>query len=77
MAVISELEKVLPGAEAALLWVGALTTASLTLWILYRLLSGFRIWVLGNGDLLSPKLGKWAGEFNPFIHSGGALQFSS
>ncbi|XP_017554949.1 very-long-chain 3-oxoacyl-CoA reductase-A [Pygocentrus nattereri] len=60
MEVISELKKVLPGAEAALLWVGALTTASLTLWILYRLLSGFRIWVLGNGDLLSPKLGKWA-----------------
>ncbi|TNN29428.1 Very-long-chain 3-oxoacyl-CoA reductase-A [Liparis tanakae] len=26
-----------------------------------RLLSGFRIWVLGNGQLLSPKLGKWAG----------------
>uniref|UniRef100_A0A8B9M0B8 3-ketoacyl-CoA reductase n=1 Tax=Astyanax mexicanus TaxID=7994 RepID=A0A8B9M0B8_ASTMX len=45
---------------SVLLWVGALTTASLALWILYRLLSGFRIWVMGNGDLLSPKLGKWA-----------------
>ena len=74
MEVFNELEKVLHRGETALLWVGALTTASLTLWMLYRLLSGFRIWVLGNGDLLSPKLGKWAGEFNPFIHSGGALQ---
>lgn len=60
MEVFSELEKMLHGAESVLLWVGALTTASLALWILYRLLSGFRIWVMGNGDLLSPKLGKWA-----------------
>uniref|UniRef100_A0A672J1T7 3-ketoacyl-CoA reductase n=1 Tax=Salarias fasciatus TaxID=181472 RepID=A0A672J1T7_SALFA len=47
-------------AETPLFWVGALTVASLALWLLYRLLSGFRIWVLGNGQLLSPKLGKWA-----------------
>ncbi|KTG03512.1 hypothetical protein cypCar_00013420 [Cyprinus carpio] len=47
-------------AERALFWVGALTTASLALWLLYMIISGFRIWVLGNGDLLSPKLGKWA-----------------
>ncbi|KAA0724357.1 Very-long-chain 3-oxoacyl-CoA reductase-A [Triplophysa tibetana] len=46
--------------ERALFWVGALTTASLTLWLLYKILTGFRIWVIGNGDLLSPKLGKWA-----------------
>uniref|UniRef100_A0A8C5FUG9 3-ketoacyl-CoA reductase n=1 Tax=Gadus morhua TaxID=8049 RepID=A0A8C5FUG9_GADMO len=43
-----------------LMWVGAFTVASLALWLLYRLLSGIRIWVLGNGGLLSPKLGKWA-----------------
>uniref|UniRef100_A0A668A3R5 3-ketoacyl-CoA reductase n=1 Tax=Myripristis murdjan TaxID=586833 RepID=A0A668A3R5_9TELE len=47
-------------AETPLFWVGASTVASLALWLLYRLLSGFRIWVLGNGQLLSPKLGKWA-----------------
>ncbi|RXN17233.1 apoptosis inhibitor 5 [Labeo rohita] len=47
-------------AERALFWVGALTTASLALWLLYKIITGFRIWVLGNGDLLSPKLGKWA-----------------
>uniref|UniRef100_A0A3Q3N2V3 3-ketoacyl-CoA reductase n=1 Tax=Mastacembelus armatus TaxID=205130 RepID=A0A3Q3N2V3_9TELE len=47
-------------AETPLFWVGAFTVASLSLWLLYRLLSGFRIWVLGNGQLLSPKLGKWA-----------------
>ncbi|KAM6973463.1 very-long-chain 3-oxoacyl-CoA reductase-A [Aplochiton taeniatus] len=47
-------------AETPLFWVGAFTVATLSLWLLYRLLSGFRIWVLGNGQLLSPKLGKWA-----------------
>lgn len=56
-------EETLRRAEAPLFWVGAFTVASLALWLLYRLLSGFRIWVLGNGQLLSPKLGKWAGEF--------------
>ncbi|KAM3869820.1 very-long-chain 3-oxoacyl-CoA reductase-A [Diretmus argenteus] len=50
----------LRGAEAPLFWVGASTVACVALWLLYRLLSGFRIWVLGNGQLLSPKLGKWA-----------------
>uniref|UniRef100_A0A672IZ57 3-ketoacyl-CoA reductase n=1 Tax=Salarias fasciatus TaxID=181472 RepID=A0A672IZ57_SALFA len=53
-------EEVIRRAETPLFWVGALTVASLALWLLYRLLSGFRIWVLGNGQLLSPKLGKWA-----------------
>uniref|UniRef100_A0A8P4GB27 3-ketoacyl-CoA reductase n=1 Tax=Dicentrarchus labrax TaxID=13489 RepID=A0A8P4GB27_DICLA len=53
-------EETLRRAETPLFWVGALTVASLALWLLYRLLSGFRIWVLGNGQLLSPKLGKWA-----------------
>uniref|UniRef100_A0A3B4T3S3 3-ketoacyl-CoA reductase n=1 Tax=Seriola dumerili TaxID=41447 RepID=A0A3B4T3S3_SERDU len=53
-------EEMLRRAETPLFWVGALTVASLALWLLYRLLSGFRIWVLGNGQLLSPKLGKWA-----------------
>ncbi|KAF0040524.1 hypothetical protein F2P81_006422 [Scophthalmus maximus] len=55
-------EEMLRRAEAPLFWVGAFTVASLALWMLYRLLSGFRIWVLGNGQLLSPKLGKWAEE---------------
>lgn len=55
-------EEMFRWAETPLFWVGALTVASLALWLLYRLLSGFRIWVLGNGQLLSPKLGKWAGE---------------
>lgn len=55
-------EETLRRAEAPLFWVGAFTVASLALWLLYRLLSGFRIWVLGNGKLLSPKLGRWAGE---------------
>uniref|UniRef100_A0A4W5LRD9 3-ketoacyl-CoA reductase n=1 Tax=Hucho hucho TaxID=62062 RepID=A0A4W5LRD9_9TELE len=48
--------------ETPLFWVGTFTVASLSLWVLHRLLQGFRIWVLGNGQLLSPKLGKWAGE---------------
>ncbi|XP_063327274.1 very-long-chain 3-oxoacyl-CoA reductase-B [Pelmatolapia mariae] len=47
--------------EAPLFWLGALTAAWLSLCTVYRLLSGFRVWVLGNGRLLSPaKLGKWA-----------------
>ncbi|XP_040019034.2 very-long-chain 3-oxoacyl-CoA reductase-A isoform X1 [Gasterosteus aculeatus] len=53
-------EETLRRAEAPLFWVGAFTVASLALWLLYRVLSGFRIWVLGNGQLLSPRLGKWA-----------------
>ncbi|KAF3706212.1 Very-long-chain 3-oxoacyl-CoA reductase-A [Channa argus] len=53
-------------AETPLFWVGAFTVASLALWLLYRMLSGFRIWVLGNGQLLSPKLGKWAAQFRFF-----------
>ncbi|XP_062857357.1 very-long-chain 3-oxoacyl-CoA reductase-A [Trichomycterus rosablanca] len=52
--------EMLQRAETPLYWVGAITTASLVLWLLYHILTGFRIWVLGNGDLLSPKLGKWA-----------------
>ncbi|KAK6309339.1 hypothetical protein J4Q44_G00208020 [Coregonus suidteri] len=47
-------------AETPLFWVGTFTVASLSLWVLHRLLQGFRIWVLGNGQLLSPKLGRWA-----------------
>ncbi|MED6279974.1 hypothetical protein CHARACLAT_006167 [Characodon lateralis] len=47
-------------AETPLLWVGAFTVACLTLWLLYRLLTGFRIWILGNGQLLTPRLGRWA-----------------
>lgn len=53
-------EDMLPVAEMPLFWVGAFTVASLSLWVLHRLLQGFRIWVWGNGQLLSPKLGKWA-----------------
>uniref|UniRef100_A0A672LK06 3-ketoacyl-CoA reductase n=2 Tax=Sinocyclocheilus grahami TaxID=75366 RepID=A0A672LK06_SINGR len=55
--------------ERALFWVGALITASLALWLLYKIITGFRIWVLGNGDLLSPKLGKWAVEVQAFFRS--------
>lgn len=55
-------EEMIRRAETPLFWVGAFTVAFLTLWLLYRLLTGFRIWVLGNGELLSPTLGKWAGE---------------
>ncbi|CAL1594835.1 unnamed protein product [Knipowitschia caucasica] len=46
--------------HAPLLCVGACTVGGLVLWLLWRLLSGFRIWVLGNGRLLSPELGRWA-----------------
>lgn len=57
-----KLDDMLHMTETPLFWVGTFTVASLSLWVLHRLLQGFRIWVLGNGQLLSPKLGKWAGE---------------
>ncbi|RVE71366.1 hypothetical protein OJAV_G00050950 [Oryzias javanicus] len=53
-------EEMIRRAEPLFFWVGAVTLALLALWLLYRLVTGFRIWVLGNGRLLSPKLGKWA-----------------
>ncbi|XP_004069451.1 very-long-chain 3-oxoacyl-CoA reductase-A [Oryzias latipes] len=53
-------EEMIRRAEPLFFWVGAFTLAFFALWLLYRLVTGFRIWVLGNGTLLSPKLGKWA-----------------
>ncbi|XP_072291779.1 very-long-chain 3-oxoacyl-CoA reductase-A [Eucyclogobius newberryi] len=47
-------------AHEPLFWVGACTVTCVLLWVLYRVLSGIRIWVLGNGNLLTPRLGKWA-----------------
>ncbi|KAG7272377.1 hypothetical protein CRUP_000368 [Coryphaenoides rupestris] len=47
--------------ETPLLCLGALTAAWLCLCSVRRLLSGFRVWVLGNGRTVSPaKLGQWA-----------------
>lgn len=56
------LADLLHSAETPFYWVGALVTSLLSLWLLYKLITAIRIWVIGNGDLLSPKLGKWAGE---------------
>lgn len=56
-------EGVLRAAEVPLFWLGALTAAWVSVCLVYWLLSGFKVWVLGNGRFLSPnKLGKWAGE---------------
>uniref|UniRef100_A0A3B5MBC6 Hydroxysteroid (17-beta) dehydrogenase 12b n=1 Tax=Xiphophorus couchianus TaxID=32473 RepID=A0A3B5MBC6_9TELE len=53
-------EAMLKAVEAPLFWLGVLTAAWLSVCSVYRLLSGFRVWVLGNGRLISPnKLGKW------------------
>ncbi|XP_034040587.1 very-long-chain 3-oxoacyl-CoA reductase-B [Thalassophryne amazonica] len=47
--------------QTPLLWLGAATAAWLSLSFVCRLLVGFRLWVLGNGRLVSPgQLGKWA-----------------
>ncbi|XP_057705971.1 very-long-chain 3-oxoacyl-CoA reductase-B [Corythoichthys intestinalis] len=52
---------VLPALEKPLYWLGAVTAAWLSVCTVYRLLAGFKVWVLGNGLLVSPaKLGKWA-----------------
>uniref|UniRef100_A0A8C9ZEL0 Hydroxysteroid (17-beta) dehydrogenase 12b n=1 Tax=Sander lucioperca TaxID=283035 RepID=A0A8C9ZEL0_SANLU len=54
-------EAVLRAVETPLLWLGAVTAAWLAVCSVCRLLSGIRVWVLGNGRLVSPtKLGKWA-----------------
>ncbi|KAG7473852.1 hypothetical protein MATL_G00100060 [Megalops atlanticus] len=55
-----DMEALLRAVEAPLYWVGAFTAAWVSVWLMYRLLSGLRIWVLGNGQLISTKLGKWA-----------------
>ncbi|XP_037553619.1 very-long-chain 3-oxoacyl-CoA reductase-B [Nematolebias whitei] len=54
-------EAVLRAGEASLFWLGAVTAACLSVCFVLRLLSGFRVWVLGNGRLVAPdNLGKWA-----------------
>lgn len=56
-------ELVLRKVETPLFWIGALTVAWALGRLVYRLVSATRVWVLGNGRLVSPaKLGKWAGE---------------
>ena len=56
-------EVALRAAETPLFWLGALTATWASVCLVYRLLSGIKVWVLGNGRLVSPsKLGKWAGE---------------
>ncbi|KAM9408518.1 very-long-chain 3-oxoacyl-CoA reductase-B isoform 1-T1 [Pholidichthys leucotaenia] len=57
----SSRDAVFRAVETPLLWLGVITAAWLSLRTVYRLLSGIRVWVLGNGRLVSPtRLGKWA-----------------
>ncbi|XP_006642505.1 very-long-chain 3-oxoacyl-CoA reductase-A [Lepisosteus oculatus] len=56
----SSLEAFLRLSEAPLYWVGALTAAWVSLRLACRLLAGFRVWVVGNGQQVGPRLGKWA-----------------
>lgn len=45
----------------ALYWIGAVTVAWLSVSTLCCLLSGIRVWIVGNGNLMrATKLGKWA-----------------
>uniref|UniRef100_A0A672G2E0 Very-long-chain 3-oxoacyl-CoA reductase-B-like n=1 Tax=Salarias fasciatus TaxID=181472 RepID=A0A672G2E0_SALFA len=54
-------DSVFRAVEAPLFWLGAATAAWLSVCSVCRLLTGFRVWVLGNGRLVAPsKLGKWA-----------------
>lgn len=55
------MEPALKAVEAPLFWLGAVTAAWLSVCSVYRLLSGLRVWLLGNGRLVSPsRLGQWA-----------------
>lgn len=59
----SSVAAALRAVETPLFWLGALTASWLSVCAVYRLLTGIRVWVLGNGRLVSPTtLGKWAGE---------------
>uniref|UniRef100_A0A8C1G197 Hydroxysteroid (17-beta) dehydrogenase 12b n=1 Tax=Cyprinus carpio TaxID=7962 RepID=A0A8C1G197_CYPCA len=45
----------------ALYWIGAVTVAWVSVSALCCLLSGIRVWIVGNGNLMqATKLGKWA-----------------
>uniref|UniRef100_A0A665TL06 Very-long-chain 3-oxoacyl-CoA reductase-B-like n=1 Tax=Echeneis naucrates TaxID=173247 RepID=A0A665TL06_ECHNA len=58
---LSSGEAVFRALEAPLFWLGALTAAWLSVRSVFRLLAGIRVWVVGNGRLVSPAtLGKWA-----------------
>ncbi|XP_030621489.1 very-long-chain 3-oxoacyl-CoA reductase-B isoform X2 [Chanos chanos] len=47
--------------QELLYWIGALTVAWLSVCTLRHLLIGLRVWILGNGNLITAsKLGKWA-----------------
>ncbi|XP_062404625.1 very-long-chain 3-oxoacyl-CoA reductase-B [Sardina pilchardus] len=55
------MESILELVKPPLFWLGALTAAWFSVCSVYRLLNGLKIWILGNGRLVSPaKLGKWA-----------------
>lgn len=63
----SAVEVVIGKLETPLFWLGALTAALASVRLVCWVLSGIKVWVLGNGRLMSPtKLGKWAGE-KPFV----------
>ncbi|XP_072321512.1 very-long-chain 3-oxoacyl-CoA reductase-B isoform X2 [Eucyclogobius newberryi] len=58
---LSGADAVLKAVEAPLFWLGAAAAVWLSVCALYRLLSGLRVWILGNGRLVSPAaLGQWA-----------------
>ncbi|MBN3271968.1 DH12A protein, partial [Polyodon spathula] len=54
------LETAFFSAATPLYWLGALTAAWLSLRAGSLLATGFRVWVLGNGQQVGPQLGKWA-----------------
>lgn len=58
---LSGVEAALKPVEAPLFWLGAVTAAWLSVCAVWKLLTGIRVWFLGNGRLVSPaKLGQWA-----------------
>ncbi|MBN3326629.1 DH12A protein, partial [Atractosteus spatula] len=62
-AMQSSLEAFLRLSEAPLYWVGALTAAWVSLRLACQLLAGFRVWVVGNGQQVGTRLGKWAAHY--------------
>nr|XP_033784261.1 very-long-chain 3-oxoacyl-CoA reductase [Geotrypetes seraphini] len=50
----------LPAADGLFWYLGVVASVWLGLRAGYRLLSGIRVWVLGDGAQVGPRLGKWA-----------------
>ncbi|TSK20019.1 Very-long-chain 3-oxoacyl-CoA reductase-B [Bagarius yarrelli] len=68
-----EAADILKQVKVPLFWVGAVTVAWVSVCTLYRLFTGLRVWVLGNGNLIkASRLGKWAVSMHCMCYCSGS-----